>query len=202
MMIRETAYNEIFDAQRHFRSIMDSMARPGKTNTLSEPDISTPEGLNKASALVGFALLNPDVTFFSGTYPETVKEYFYTNTSSLGADAATADFIFINGKHNTAAIEEAKEGIDTYPETSAFIVIDTENISTTPLKNSIAITLTGPGIETKSVFYIKGISSALVDIIKVKNMEYPLGIETIFTDKEGCIVCIPRSSHIEHHEVG
>lgn len=201
MIIRETAYNEIFDAQRHFRSIMDSMARPGKINTLSEPNIDTPEGLNKASALVGFALLNADVTFFSGTYPETVNEYFYTNTSSKGADATTADFIFINGRHDTSAIEEAKEGIDIYPETSAFIVIDAEKVSTTPLKGSIAITLTGSGVETKALFYIKGISSDLLDIIKEKNTEYPLGVETIFTDQQDQVVCIPRSSHIEHHEV-
>lgn len=60
-MIRETVYDEIFDAQRHFRTVLDSMSRPGKINRFAPLALTTPEGLTRAAAYVGFALLNADV---------------------------------------------------------------------------------------------------------------------------------------------
>ena len=61
-MIRETAYDEIFDAQRHFRTLLDSMSRPGKINRFAPLALTPPEGFPRATTYVAFALLNAELT--------------------------------------------------------------------------------------------------------------------------------------------
>ena len=56
-MQTELNYDTVFDAQEHFRVLLDSMSRPGKINVLPAMDILPPDGLQHAAALTGFALL-------------------------------------------------------------------------------------------------------------------------------------------------
>ena len=49
-MNRVLAYDEVFHAQRHFRSLLDSMSRPGTIERLDPVDFSPSPHLNKASA--------------------------------------------------------------------------------------------------------------------------------------------------------
>ena len=62
MIQKEIEYSEIFDAQEHFRVIMNATARPGSIHSLKEIEIYPPAPLNKAAAYVALALMNKDVT--------------------------------------------------------------------------------------------------------------------------------------------
>ena len=63
-MVREAAYDEVFDSQCHFRSILDSMARPGKINDLKRLGFEPPQSLLSATTAVCLSLLNQDVSFY------------------------------------------------------------------------------------------------------------------------------------------
>lgn len=199
-MIREINYDHLFESQRQYRTILDCMAKPGILATL-DANINVPNNINKASALIAFALMNSDVTF-NNSYTQEIDTYFLLNTSSSPAEANQADFIFISGtQENTSPIDKAKSGLPEYPEHGAFVVIDTEKISETTLENGMKLTLEGPGVETTKELYIKGLSTEILEALTEKNIEYPLGVDTIFTDKEGVMFCMPRSNKFNYSQL-
>lgn len=193
-MIRETTYDEVFDAQTHFRLIMDSMARPGKLNVLNGVAIEPPASLNRASALIGLALLNADVSYFAAENADAVADYFVTNTASRPAEAAEADFLFLPGLSDSAILENAKVGTLSYPETNAFVVIDVATVSPEPTPTALALTLRGPGVKGETTVFVGGLNPELLRTVREKNAEYPLGLDTILTDANDQILCIPRSN--------
>ncbi len=200
-MIRETTYDPVFDAQVHFRLIMDSMARPGKLNTLTGVPIAPPTELNPASALIGLALLNADVTFFVSANPDQIADYFQTNTATNPAQANNADFLFLHGTDSPAALEQAKVGTLSYPDTNAFAIIDVDMLSTEPQPNALSLTVRGPGVDGQKTVFVTGLSSLLISTLRELNAEYPLGIDTILTDQTSQICCLPRSVNCELENV-
>lgn len=197
-MRREVIYDEVFDAQEQFRLILDSMARPGKINTLPSMDIEPPLGINKASALIALALLNTDVSFFAeGLNSEEISDYIALNTTANLQTANLADFIFINGLQNAEIINEAKFGNLSYPEESATFIIGVLNISKIPIGNSLQVILNGPGIKTSESVFIAGISADLLEAVKEQNLEFPLGVDLMLTDLNNNLLCIPRSNQFE-----
>lgn len=193
-MIRETTYDEVFDAQTHFRLLMDSMARPGKLNVLNGVAIDPPHSLNRASALIGLALLNADVSYYAAENADAVADYFGTNTASRPAAASVADFLFLPGQHQSGALVDAKVGTLSYPETNAFVIIDVATIGTEPDPASLPLTLRGPGVNGEKTVFVRGLNPDLLLTIREKNAEYPLGLDAILTDASDRILCIPRSN--------
>jgi alpha-D-ribose 1-methylphosphonate 5-triphosphate synthase subunit PhnH len=202
-MKREVIYDEVFDAQQHFRLLLDSMARPGKINTLTDMDILPPAGINKASAMVSFALLNTDVSFYAeGGESKAIETYIALNTAAKPVGVIDADFIFINGLNDAETVFEAKIGNLSYPEESATFVIDVELITENADEAELALTLKGPGIETVKQVYINGINPDILKAVREQNLEFPLGIDLMLTDKNNNILCIPRSNLFEVEHVG
>ena len=200
-MRREVIYDEVFDAQEQFRLILDSMSRPGKINVLPDMDIEPPAGLNKGGALIAFALLNTDVTFYAhGKNDEEITGYIALNTTAGPVSVHEADFIFINGLHGAVVISEAKVGNLLYPEESATFVIDVDAISHQPIDGALLLKLKGPGIKNEERVYIKGIHADLIEAVTELNTEFPLGIDMILTDVQNNLLCIPRSNQfvVEH----
>jgi alpha-D-ribose 1-methylphosphonate 5-triphosphate synthase subunit PhnH len=194
-MRREVNYDEVFDAQEQFRIILDSMSRPGKINVMPAIDILPPAGINKASTLVAFALLNTDVSFYvAGEGSEDITSYIALNTTARPASTNVADFIFINGLHSAEILFDAKTGTLSYPEESATFIIDVEEITENTGDNAITLILKGPGIQTETEVSIKGLDPQILSAVKEQNLEFPLGIDLILTDRNNNIICIPRSN--------
>lgn len=196
-MRRETSYNEIFDSQQYFRLLMDSMAQPGRINTLYALDVAPPQGLNKASALVAISLLNADVSFCSTSANQTeITQYILLNTSASPVDITTADFIFIEGSSDGVEIRDVKTGTLPYPEEGASLVINVEAVRAQADGAGLTITTSGPGVQSPTSFYIKGLNEDILKNFTSVNSEFPLGIDAIFADNDNNIVCIPRSNKI------
>jgi alpha-D-ribose 1-methylphosphonate 5-triphosphate synthase subunit PhnH len=202
-MQTELNYDTVFDAQQHFRLLLDSMSRPGKINTFPGMDILPPDGLNQASALTGFALLNPDVTYYiAGDNSDDIAGYLLVNTASQQAEITVADYVFLPEKYGVDGLEEARTGTPIYPEDSATFIASAEQISEQLREGSLAITLKGPGVNGEAKVFISGLSPELLDFVKEQNSEYPLGIDLIITDRHNNILCIPRSNKFTYTETG
>jgi alpha-D-ribose 1-methylphosphonate 5-triphosphate synthase subunit PhnH len=202
-MQTELNYDTVFDAQQHFRLLLDSMSRPGKINTFPEVDILPPDGLNQASALTGFALLNPDVAYYiAGDNSDEIASYLLVNTASQQAEISVADYVFLPEEYGVDGLEEARTGTPIYPEDSATFIASAEQISEQLHEGSLAITLKGPGVNGEAEVFVSGISPELLDFVKEQNSEYPLGIDLIITDRHNNILCIPRSNKFTYTETG
>lgn len=202
-MQTELNYDIVFDAQEHFRLLLDSMARPGKINTFPMLEIFPPDGMNQGAALTGFALLNPDVTFYiAGENAEDAAEYLLINTAAQQAEMSVADYVFVPQDYFGGEFYDARIGVPAYPEDSATFVISCELISDNPHGNSHQFTLKGPGVDGEAEVYVSGISAELLEFVKEQNSEYPLGIDLIITDNYNNLLCIPRSNRFEYNEPG
>jgi len=202
-MQTELNYDTVFDAQQHFRLLLDSMSRPGKINTFTEMDILPPDGLNQAASLTGFALLNPEVTYYvTGDNNDDIATYLLVNTASQEADISVADYIFLQEGHNANGLDNARTGTPIYPEDSATLIAAAILISEQPHKGSLAIILKGPGVNGEAEVFVSGISIELLDFVKEQNAEYPLGTDLIITDRQNHILCIPRSNKFTYTHTG
>ncbi len=198
-MIREAVYDEVFDAQKHFRSLLDSMSQPGKINRLDPVELATPPGLNRASALVAFALMDADSTF-AAVHLEGVEEYLKANTNARPSDIGHAHFLFAQGTEPPDFLEDADCGTLLYPDTGATVILQLQTVSAAPLTEAMRLTLEGPGIEGQATLFLRGLNPDLLLAIEARNAEFPLGLDTIltFADELGApsLAALPRTTRV------
>lgn len=208
-MVRETAYDEVFDAQKHFRSILDSFARPAKIHALDPVTLNPPPGLNHTSVLVALALMDADVTFNVIHDEHGEKDYLAANTRAVPSPLDKAGFIFAHGADSTEILESADCGSLTYPDTSATLVLEVDGISAEPFpeprggaagNNPLRLDFQGPGIEGAACLFVRGLSTDLLLALLARNAEFPMGIDTVLTSVDAagtpCVVAIPRTARI------
>jgi len=199
-MVRETLYDEVHHAQRHFRSLLDSMSRPGKINPLDPVELTPPPNVNRATALVAFALLNADVSFHLLKMTDADAAYLAANTRASAAPIEAAAFVFTNGDNSPGALEGINCGTLTYPDTAATVVIQVAALSQEPLAGGLKLTLEGPGIETTACVYTRRLNPDLLLALQARNAEFPLGIDAILTcdDERGLphVLGIPRTANV------
>ncbi|MGP8319930.1 MAG: phosphonate C-P lyase system protein PhnH [Methanosarcinaceae archaeon] len=215
-MIKDGAFDITFNSQEIFRSILDAMARPGSIIRL--PDISiTPPVANRYPLLVLMTLLDHEVNFCVSGHSDVnvnvnvsgnedinrqaVAEYLRLNTGSQESAIKDADLILVLGGFSHGLIRRAKQGTLEYPDESATVVYDVGSIVNRShegekgYNKEMLLELFGPGIADKCKIAISGIERAEIeDILALR--DYPLGIDTIFSDKAGNITCIPRSTNV------
>ena len=199
-MIRETAYDEVFDAQKHFRSILDSMARPGKINRLDSVPLEPPPALNPASALAAFSLMDSDVRFHVEHNEHGEGAYLAANTRAALTDRESATFLFAHGTDGPDALESANCGTLTYPDTSATLILQLDAASAEPLTGGLHLVLEGPGVDGRRDLFVRGLDPDLLLALQARNAEFPLGIDTIltFSDETGdpSVAALPRTTRI------
>jgi alpha-D-ribose 1-methylphosphonate 5-triphosphate synthase subunit PhnH len=199
-LVREIAYDEVFDAQKHFRSILDSIARPGKINRLGAVSLDPPPGLNAASVLAAFALLDANTTFHVAGMERGEAAYLTANTNAARADLSKAHFVFASGMDSPEFLEDVDCGTLPYPDTAATLVLQVARASASPLADSLRLTLRGPGIQAETAVFVQGLSPDLLLAIQARNAEFPLGLDTIatFVDEAGapCVFGLPRSTKV------
>ena len=195
--MKEILYNEVSDAQIHFRIILNAMAHPGTIYAFQQMELTPPNNINLASVCIGFALMNADVSFAVQNENEVeITQYIALNTGASIATLDQTDYLFITGNEAPSCIESLKIGTLPYPENSATLIIDVNHLFSSPSENTLAIELSGPGIENTTTLYINGLSSTLLKTIQEQNTEFPLGLDIMLTDQNNQLACIPRSSKI------
>jgi alpha-D-ribose 1-methylphosphonate 5-triphosphate synthase subunit PhnH len=195
------AYNEVFDAQSHYRELLDAMARPGKINALRHVPLIPEGGLGSGSAYIALTLLDPGITFSVMGYERSAAAYIRTNTGAGESHPEAADFIFTTAELSSLAIRCATPGNLLYPETSATLVIGVRRLSSDE-GGELKLSLSGPGIESENVVSIDGWDRNALESRADKNAEYPMGVDLILVadgseaDSEPVILCLPRTTTV------
>lgn len=195
-------FDLVHDIQKVYRKTLNCMSRPGTIENISVEssniDINIP--FYTSTMALMYMLLDTEVNFkIISSKEEEVSGFVNQITYSKIAENNTADFIFILSdaapENIERAFKEAKIGDLVDPHKSATIVFEVDSLS-----NYEDIILRGPGIKDTSYVKIEGPSSWLKEREK-KNIEYPLGIDIIFTDKNSNIMCLPRTTQAIKKEV-
>jgi alpha-D-ribose 1-methylphosphonate 5-triphosphate synthase subunit PhnH len=185
----------LFDAQLTFRKVLDAMARPGKV--VKMPDIAlNPSTENKYPFAILFTLLDHEVSFKvldpkNRENTEEISRYISSNTGSRESQLENAVFFLIYGGSSNGLIKKMKRGTLEYPDASATLIYDVGRIG-----KGIRLTISGPGIRAEREIEIDGIEEEEIREIVTVNSEFPLGIDAIFSDRYGNIVCLPRSTRV------
>jgi|GEM_PF-971361 len=189
-------YDKIFDAQEHFRILLDAMAHPGTIYSFSEKDLAIGPEIPQGIYFIAFALLNADVRFaFLGSQMEEAIAYIHQTTSSQVGKPEEVEFLFMPGTGDPSILHAVKTGNLSYPEEGASLVVYLESIHEVPTESALEIHLKGPGIESEQILFLKGIHISFFEILKEINAEFPLGIDTYFVDEKNQLIAIPRSNH-------
>ena len=178
-------FDEVFDAQKMFRLILDTMANP--TRTMSIRTYSDKLFGNHPSFLaLAMTLLDNEVSFNACDNEELADEIVSLTLSRI-EPVENADFIFVPGFSKLSdAIENAKGGTLRDPHKSATVILRADT------KRDRTIRLCGPGIKGYLEFEAP---KAVLDALKLRDNrfdEYPCGIDLIFVSDSGGLFAIPR----------
>lgn len=194
-MQKEILYDDVFDAQQHYRLLLDSMARPGKINIMPEMELTAPAGIHAAGALAAFALLNADVSYYvEGPGAYEVGRYLLVNTAARPEAVGEADYIFMDGSVAAELLRQVKVGTLPYPEEGATVVVAVEGLAGEG--EGLALQLSGPGVPGERILYVAGLDRSFFGTLAEINSEFPLGIDVILTDEGRRIACLPRSTKV------
>ncbi|MGJ9459138.1 phosphonate C-P lyase system protein PhnH [Oceanobacillus sp. CF4.6] len=196
------AIDQVHDMQQVFRQLLHSMSRPGTISSIKETMERVDYNLTcyDATLLCTLTLLDAEVTFhiLSKNHHNLIgkiSEY----TLARYAPINEADFVIIlqddTNEEIINAMEQCKTGNLINPQQSSTWIIESSRLS-----NDGELKLSGPGIKSHAQLETD-FSAALWGVRNKCTKEYPLGIDLIFTDNRGQIVCVPRTTTVEMTEV-
>ncbi len=178
------------EEQATFRALLDAMARPGTVHSL--PPRRIEDGEWGGALLVLQALLDHEVTFHVLNEQSLIHEQLLRRTGARSAPLGQADFVLASGDAAIAAVEDAREGGFEEPERSATVVLLADSIG----DGGVALTLSGPGIESTSTLPFAGLPVAAFEVLRGRTVTFPQGVDVILVDTAGHVAAVPRSTRI------
>lgn len=198
------SFNTVFDSQRIFRIILDSMARPGKINCL--PQIHLLDGEYNFPFLIARTLLDSEVGFACLDKEETLGQRIRDATGARPVDVSSAEFVFCDGRKRQEDLYRTNPGTLLFPDKGATVVMTVGRLGLQRPEEGVEdlkeVELEGPGICGKKKVWISGIHEYNLKWLLLQNKEYPKGVDAILLDLDGRILCLPRSTKITRRVEG
>jgi alpha-D-ribose 1-methylphosphonate 5-triphosphate synthase subunit PhnH len=199
------AYDPVFDAQKHYRALLECTARPGTIGQLDDLVLDVSPQLNRASAFLALTLLSADTTFYIAEGRQSSVEFLHRETLARPAAAEQADFLFLPNTQRIEDIDRARTGTLTFPEQGSTAVVQVEGLSPAPMPGALRLTLAGPGIESQTVVFVSGATEALLEALQRRNAEFPLGIDAYLTCESlsagPCVLALPRATRVSSERI-
>jgi alpha-D-ribose 1-methylphosphonate 5-triphosphate synthase subunit PhnH len=178
------------DNHHCFRVLLQAMSRPGRIFQL--PRFTG----NAKDALLGVlgAILDPQVSYCLLDFDPDFENRLQIRTGARATKPENADFLLAPSGTSHGKLRRAKGGRLEYPDEGATVLFAVASLSEGTAETGLP--LSGPGIKTSHFPRIEGLDVAELEQLKEVNREYPLGIDSIFVDRYGHLLCIPRSTRI------
>jgi len=188
--------DRIHDIQKAYRKVVDSLAKPGKINSLltESQKIDIDLGCYNSTVVLMLMLLDTETTFRIISFDKEITKKINQLTYSKHSSDSEADFIFITNEADTGeslqVVYNAKTGTLTDPHKSATIIIETDDFT-----RGKTYKLKGPGIQECREIRMD-VNEKILEARNDKNSEYPTGLDLILVDKGSNIICLPRTTLI------
>ncbi|MFQ8582455.1 MAG: phosphonate C-P lyase system protein PhnH [Holdemania massiliensis] len=186
--------DQVYSLHRVYRKVLDAMARPGTIQSLSEEAamIRLDLGCLPAAQCLIQLLLDADTTFCAFSADEALERKISQLTYCPIRPMEKAAYVLLT-KSVAAALpsvmEQVSGGTLEDPQLGATLIVECS-----ALKSGGELVLKGresgmlPAVRLKPE--LAGLARA------EKNAEFPLGVDLIFVDPQGQILCLPRTTQI------
>lgn len=179
------SFDEVFDGQKVFRTILEAMSNPGRRVSIAE-QAEKMHSDGKVFLAIGMTLLDNEVTYAACGNSE-LAENMALLTLSKEEPLEQADFIFVEEEAQLAeVIEKAKCGTLEDPQKSATIIVKTGKDCDKTLH------LYGAGVDGTLQLEVPDVTVKALELRKQQNYEYPQGVDFIFVTADGELFSIPR----------
>ncbi len=202
-MVRETAFDDVFDSQATFRVLLDSLSRPGTVGILpSRRYQSLPKGFCPPALSILKTMCDHRVSFSVGSSdqrPDWVR-YLEINLSTPFQKVEEADYVIFQGDRFDADFTRLNHGTLEFPEYSATALICVGRLSDEgePGRPGCELRLSGPGVRDLALLSVTGLDVRYIEERSRTNMFYPMGVDIFLVDSDGRVSGIPRTSAVEH----
>lgn len=173
-----------------FRRILDAFARPGT------PQFLTDESVDRATAFELFAacLLDSEssLAHLWDEDAETTRRIAILTGCRL-VSASDADFVLAGVRGAGSRLSDLRIGDPDYPDRGSTAIHFVDKIR--PSGGILA--WKGPGIDGVSDPWFEGLPDTELPALRDANSSYPLGLDAVFIDLQGCMVALPRSTRLE-----
>lgn len=173
-----------------FRRILQAFARPGTAQSLSDAP------LDRAAAFELFAacLLDSEssLSHLWEEDTETTRRIAVLTGCRL-VSAPDADFVLAGVRGAGSRFSDLRFGDPDYPDRGSTVIHFVDKI-----RHCGGIwTWKGPGIDGAVDPWFEGLPDTEFPALRDANSSYPLGLDAVFLDHEGCLVALPRSTRLE-----
>lgn len=183
--------------QKNFRSLLQSLSRPGRVVRLKAVDGMSPSA---AAMAVAECLLDSEVSLCvvgNGVAP-SLQASIARATGARAGPLGAADFVFVCGVRSRGGVREAKRGRPECPEEGATVVygMDAQPVG---VSERFRVRLAGPGIPGPAGIApeMPGIPVEEWSELMTVNADYPLGVDAFFVRPSGEVMGLPRSTRIQ-----
>ncbi len=187
--------DQVYSLHRVYRKVLDSMARPGTIQSLSEESamIRLDLGCLPAMQCLIQLLLDADTSFCAFSADEAFERKISQLTYCPIQSMEKAAYVLMTKSVDAAlpsVIEQVSGGTLEDPQLGATLIVECD-----ALKGNGELVLKGPGIENSARCQIDT-HADWIEARAEKNTEFPLGVDLIFVDPTGQILCLPRTTQI------
>jgi len=187
----ESSVNGCIDNHTCFRLLLQAMSRPGKI--LQIPDAAGTTFVTGLLRLLDAIIDQQTSCHLINDNPELEKR-IKKRTGARFTDAQSADFLLALAGSSQGKTLVAKRGRTDFPNQGATILFGVERLEEGT--ENTGIKLSGPGIKEAIYPQIKGWGDEELKQLQTVNVEFPLGVDTIFLDQSSRLMCIPRSTRL------
>jgi len=180
----------VFDSQRCFRSIMNTLARPGHILSL-DGLLEAPAPLEPVAAAVAMTLFDQDTPIWLdqslAESPAACGWLTFHSGAPITTNAADAHFALVSDPMTLPSFSTFSIGSDRYPDRSTTLILQVDAID-----NNGPI-LTGPGIAGPARLEFEPLPPAFWDEMARNHALFPRGIDVILAGPR-CLAALPRST--------
>ncbi len=187
----ESVAQSCIDNHVCFRLLLQAMSRPGKIFEM--PDAVGNTFMTSLLRLLDSIIDQQSSFHLINDNPE-LENKIKKRTGAYFTDAQSADFILALTGSSQRKTLVAKRGQTDFPNDGATILFGVERLEEGT--ENTGIKLTGPGIKEAIYPQIEGWSNDELKQLQTVNVEFPLGVDSIFLDQRSRLMCIPRSTRL------
>lgn len=187
----ESVAQSCIDNHACFRLLLQAMSRPGKIFEM--PDAVGTTFVTSLLRLLDSIIDQQASCHLINDNPE-LENKIKKRTGAYFTNAQSADFILALTGSSQRKTLVAKRGQTDFPNDGATILFGVERLEEGT--ENTGIKLTGPGIKEAIYPQIEGWSDEELKQLQTVNVEFPLGIDSIFLDQRSRLMCIPRSTRL------